>query len=236
MKHLSLSLVLVLLTAGMAQADRADRMELLKNSVLVMDEIMDAPDGIPTNMLSRAKAIIIFRTMRKGGFLIAARYGQGVATVRSSETGTWSPPAFLTTIGGSFGFQIGAQAIDLILLVMTQRGIEGLLKDQFTLGADVSITAGPVGRYAEAGTDIMLQGEIYSYSRSKGIFAGVSLKGSVITANNDANYEYYRQPFTPTEILIDQKIKNIPKSTRRFIDSMSILVPAFQKPDTLAKN
>lgn len=236
MKHLSLSLVLVLLTAGMAQADRADRLELLKNSVLVMDEIMDAPDGIPANLLSRAKAIIIFPTMLKGGFLIAARYGQGIATVRSTETGTWSPPAFLTTVGGSVGFQIGAQAIDMILLVMTQRGIEGLLKNQFTLGADISVAAGPVGRYAEAGTDILLKGEIYSYSRSKGIFAGISLKGSVITANDDANLEYYRQAYTPEEILIAHKVKNIPKSTRRFINNMNILVPAYQRPEALAKN
>ena len=237
MKYFSISLVFIFLMMTSAQADQSDRRELVKNSAFVMDEIMDSPDGgIPKSLISKAKAIIIFPTMLKGGFLVAARYGQGVATVRSEKTGSWGPPAFLTTVGGSFGFQIGAQAIDLILLVMTERGLNGLLKDKFTLGADVGIASGPVGRYAEAGADVLMQGEIYSYSRSKGVFAGVSLKGTVIMANNDANNEYYRQNLTSKEILISHSIKRVPKSTRRFIEDMNKLAPFVSPIDPIAKN
>ena len=124
------------------------------------------------------------------------------------------------------GFQIGAQAVDLILLVMTERGLNGLLKDKFTLGADAGIAAGPVGRYAEAGADVMMQGEIYSYSRSKGVFAGISLKGTVITSNRDANREYYRQELSSEDILITHTIKQIPKSTKRFIKDMNEIAPS----------
>jgi lipid-binding SYLF domain-containing protein len=237
MKYFSISLVFIFLMMTSAQADQSDRRELVKNSAFVMDEIMDSPDGgIPQSLISKAKAIIIFPTMLKGGFLVAARYGQGVATVRSEKTGSWGPPAFLTTVGGSFGFQIGAQAVDLVLLVMTERGLNGLLKDKFTLGADVGIAAGPVGRYAEAGADVLMQGEIYSYSRSKGVFAGVSLKGTVIMANNDANNEYYRQDLTSKEILISHRIKRVPKSTRRFIEDMNKLAPFVYPIDPIAKN
>lgn len=227
MKFIPLSLAFIILLTTSAQADQAKRRDLVKNAVLVMEEIMDAPDGgMPQALISKAKAIIIFPTMIKGGFIFAARYGQGIATVRSSKTGSWSPPAFLTTIGGSFGFQIGAQAIDLILLVMTERGLNGLLKDKFTLGVDAGIAAGPVGRYAEAGADVLMQGEIYSYSRSKGIFAGISLKGTVITSNRDANREYYRQELSSKDILITHKIKRIPKSTKRFIRDMNEIAPS----------
>ena len=237
MKYIPLSLVFVILLTANAQADQADRRDLVKNSSFVMDEIMDSPDGgIPQSLISKAKAIVIFPTMLKGGFFIAARYGQGIATVRSEKTGSWGPPAFLTTVGGSFGFQIGAQAVDLILLVMTERGLNGLLKDRFTLGADIGIAAGPVGRYAEAGADILMQGEIYSYSRSKGIFAGVSLKGTVIMANKNANQEYYRQELDSKDILISHRIKRVPKSTRRFIEDMNELAPSVYPIDPIAQN
>ncbi len=236
MKYFSLSLILVFLLTANVQADQADRRDLVKNAAYVMDEIMDSPyGGIPQTLIANAKAIIIFPTMLKGGFFIAARYGQGVATVRSDKTGSWGPPAFLTTVGGSFGFQIGAQAIDLILLVMTERGLNGLLKDKFTLGADIGIAAGPVGRYAEAGADILMQGEIYSYSRSKGAFAGVSLKGTVIMANKTANYEYYRQRLSSKDILISHRIKRVPESTRRFIEDMNEMAPSVYPLDPIAQ-
>ena len=149
--------------------------------------------------------------------------------MRAEKTGEFGPPTFLTQSGLSFGFQIGAEAVDLILLVMTKRGLESLLKDQFTLGADAAVSAGPVGRHAEAATDIGMKGEIYSYSRSKGAFAGVSLKGTVIATDESANRVYYGQPLKAKDILMRGKVKDIPESGRRFIKELNFLAPPMQK-------
>lgn len=224
-------LFLTLLTATNAQAEPEAQVKILKNSSAVLEEILDSPDEeIPAELISNAKAIVVFPTMVKGGFMVAAQYGRGVATARSPRTGEWSPPSFVTTVGGSFGFQIGAEAVDLILLVMSQRGLEGLLQDKFTLGGDVGVAAGPIGRHAEAGADLMMQGEIYSYSRSKGAFAGLSLKGTIIAADESYNREYYGSAHTPKEILLDGKIDKYPESTRRFLKQLSRLAPAGKKP------
>jgi lipid-binding SYLF domain-containing protein len=222
MKTLSLSLFCFFLLTSTAVADTADQRELLVESVQVLEEVQSSPDHqIPADLLAKAKAVIVFPTMLKGGFIIAARYGSGVASVRDSKTGKWGPPAFLKTYGGSFGFQIGAEAVDLVLLVMTQRGIEGLIKSKFTLGADMAVTAGPVGRHAEAGTDATFKGEIYSYSRSKGAFAGVSVKGAVINADVDANWGYYNRPLSPKDIMVDGRVKKYSESTNRFISGIT---------------
>lgn len=230
MKTLTLSVLSIFLfVTGQSAASTTDQQQLLRKAGMVLEEIKNAPDEeIPSELISRAKAIIIFPTMVKGGFIVAARYGKGVAAVRDSKTGQWGAPAFLYTAGGSFGFQIGAQAVDLVLLVMTQRGIEGLVKDQFTLGADAAVAAGPVGRHAEAGADILMQGEIYSYSRSKGVFAGVSLKGTVITADNDANWDYYSRPLSPEDILIHKKVTRTPQSGVRFSKGLNRLAPPWK--------
>ena len=227
MKCLSSFLVLVFLFATSASAaEETTQQELLKDARLVIEEIMSTPDiEIPSSLISRAKAVIIFPTMLKGGFFIGARYGRGVATVRDSKTGLWGPPSFITTLGGSFGFQFGAQAVDLILVVMTERGIRGLLEDNFTLGGDIAVAAGPIGRYAELGVDIMLQGDMYSYSRSKGIFGGVSLKGTVIKPNLRLNEEYYNSKLTPQEIMMDGKIKRLPASSVRLLKYMNKIAP-----------
>jgi lipid-binding SYLF domain-containing protein len=180
--------------------------------------------------MSRAQAVIIFPGMLKGGFLIGARYGKGVATVRDSKTGHWGPPSFITTLGGSFGLQIGVQAVDLVLVIMTEKGIKGLLNNNFTLGGDIAVTAGPVGRHAEMGVDILLQGDMYSYSRSKGIFGGVSLKGTIIKQNVSYNEAHYNAKLTPEEIMIDGKVKNVPESSRQFIHYLNQVAPP-EKPD-----
>lgn len=212
--------------ASTASAFHTAKHELLKESVQVLEEMRQSPDqGIPFQLIQKAKAIIIIPTLLKGGFLLGARYGEGVATVRNPYTGQWSPPAFITTAGASFGFQAGAQAIDLVLLVMTERGLKGLLKDQFTLGGDIALSAGPVGRYAEAGTDLLFQGEIYSYSRSKGIFGGVSLKGTVIQANREKNRSYYGKAYEPARILLGGPPKILPPSARAFMEAMNKLAP-----------
>ena len=174
MKLFSSSIILILLVSSVAwaQEDGNKQRKVLRASQMILDEIQKSPDQkVPMSLISKAKAIIVFPTMLKAGFFLGGRYGKGVASIRASDTGKWGPPAFLYTTGASFGFQVGAEAIDLILLVMSQRGLEGLLNEKFSLGADISIAAAPVGRHAEAATDVFMQGEIYSYSRSKGVLA-----------------------------------------------------------------
>lgn len=232
MKILSSILVMAFLLTNNAYADdETSQQELLKDARLVVEEIMSTPDlEIPSGLMSKAKAVIIFPAMLKGGFLIGIRYGKGVATVRDSKTGQWGPPSFITTLGGSFGFQVGAQAVDLILIITSEKGIKGLLTNNFTLGGDIAIAAGPVGRYAEMGVDILLQGDMYSYSRSQGIFGGVSLKGTIIKPNVSYNEEYYEAELTHEEIMIDGKVKNLPESSRKFLGYMNQIAPP-EKPE-----
>jgi len=228
MKLFSLCIILfVLVSSGAwAEEDGSKQRKILRTSQMVLDEIQKSPDqNIPMNLISKAKAIIIFPTMFKAGLFLGARYGKGIASVRSSELGEWGPPAFFYTAGGSFGFQVGAEAVDLVLLVMSQRGIEGLLNEKFTLGGDIAISAGPIGRHAEASADVFMQGEIYSYSRSKGIFTGISLKGTVIAPDSDANLAYYGHPYTSKEILLTGQVRKIPESGKQFIKIFNHLAP-----------
>lgn len=226
-----IGLIALLLFVSTAQAATEGQAELLRDATSVMQEMLDSPDeGIPSELLGKAKAIIIFPTMIKGGFMFAARYGRGVVAVRSPKTGEWGLPSFMTTVGGSFGLQIGAEAVDLILLVMTQRGIDGLLQDKFTLGGDAAVAAGPVGRHAEASADIMMQGEIYSYSRSKGAFAGLSLDGTIIATDNQSIEVYYGGPYDPRVILFENKVKKQPETARRFMKDMNRLAPHRKEP------
>jgi SH3 domain-containing YSC84-like protein 1 len=200
--------------------------KLLRTGQLVLEEIQSSPDhNIPFGLISKAKAIIVFPTMVKAGFFIGARYGKGFASARSTINGEWGAPAFLYTAGGSIGLQFGAEAVDLILLVMTQRGLEGLLSEKFTLGGDIALAAGPVGRHAEASADVYMQGEIYSYSRSKGIFGGVSLKGTVITSDVDANQTYYGRPLTAENILLSNQFAEVPESGKQFMKIFNHLAP-----------
>ncbi|MBL4665206.1 MAG: lipid-binding SYLF domain-containing protein [Nitrospinaceae bacterium] len=226
MKLISFGIIFTLLLVSGAWADGSKQRKILRTSQMVLEEIQKSPDQqIPMSLISKAKAIIVFPTMLKAGFFVGARYGKGIASVRAEETGEWGPPAFLFTTGGSFGFQFGAQAVDLILLVMSQRGLEGLLNEQFTLGGDIAISAGPVGRHAEASADIFMQGEIYSYSRSKGLFGGISLKGTIITSDSDANLAYYGHPYTSEDILLTKQVRKVPESGKQFIKIFNHLAP-----------
>ena len=229
MKSLSLSIVLTLFFTSTIWAqgpDGAKQRKLLRTAQLVLEEIQNSPDSkIPGNLIAKAKAIIVFPTMVKAGFFVGARYGKGVASMRTKETGEWGAPAFLYTAGGSFGFQFGLEAIDLILLVMTQRGLEGLLNEKFTLGGDIAVAAGPVGRHAEASADVFMQGEIYSYSRSKGLFGGVSVKGTIITSDVNANLAFYGKPLTAENILLFNQAGKIPESGKQFIKIFNYLAP-----------
>jgi lipid-binding SYLF domain-containing protein len=158
----------------------------------VLDEIESAPDsGIPESILKSAECVAVVPSMLKGGFVVAASYGRGVASCRTTKG--WSAPAFLFTSGGSFGFQIGGQATDLVLLIMNKDGMQNLLSSKFKLGADASVAAGPVGRSAAADTDWKMRAQVLTYSRSRGVFAGVSLAGAVIKQDKDATREFYNR-------------------------------------------
>src|SRR5882672_2641601 len=156
----------------------------------VLDEIQSAPDsGIPQEVLGSAQCVAVVPTMLKGGFIVGAKYGRGLASCRTAKG--WSAPAFFVVTGGSVGFQIGGQAVDLVMLIMNQDGMKHLLSSQFALGADASVAAGPVGRHAEGNTDWKMRAEVLTYSRARGLFAGVSLNGAVVKQDKDSTREFY---------------------------------------------
>lgn len=177
-------------------ADKAKLDERLTDSQNVVTEIMSAPDkGIPSQILSGASCVVVVPAFKKGAFVVGAQYGQGVATCRTGHG--WSAPVFVRLQGGSFGFQIGGQSTDLVLVAMNHNGLQDMLKNKFKIGGDVAASAGPVGRNAQAGTDWKLNAEFLTYSRSKGLFAGIDLDGTVLSQNADDTREFYgtAQPF-----------------------------------------
>ena len=182
-----------------AQAEEAER---VKKAAEAFGEIMSVPDkAIPSTILEKAEAIAVIPGMLKGGLGFGGHHGKGILSVRNRESGSWSNPAFLTVTGGSFGAQIGAEQVDLVLVVMNKAGINNLLKNEFKIGADASVAAGPVGRAAEASTDIALRAEILSYSRARGLFAGVTLNGSSIREDEDANQRFYGRAIRNADIV-----------------------------------
>ncbi len=168
--------------------------ERLDNCGTVIKEIMDIPDDIPQDLIDRAECVIVFPSVVKAAFVVGGSYGRGAMTCRTGEhyTGPWSAPSMMALEGGSIGFQIGGQATDFVLLVMNPRGAHSILKSKVKLGADASVAAGPKGRTADASTDATLRAEVLSYSRSRGLFAGISLEGSTLRPDNDANERVYR--------------------------------------------
>jgi len=156
----------------------------------VLNEIQGAPDkGIPEEVLGSAECVAVVPSMLKGGFIVGAKYGRGLASCRTSKG--WSAPAFFVVTGGSFGFQIGGQAVDLVMLIMNKNGMKHLLSSEFELGADASVAAGPVGRHAEGNTDWKMRAEVLTYSRARGLFAGVTLNGASIKQDKDSTREFY---------------------------------------------
>ena len=174
------------------------------NATKVLDEVMGAADkGVPSSIMESALGIAVFPSLLKGGLVFGAQHGRGILSVRDKKGGGWSSPAFLTITGGSFGAQIGGQAIDLILVIKDQRGLEQLVSNQFKVGADASVAAGPVGREASAATDIQMRAQILSYSRSRGLFAGVTLNGSTIRQDRDANDRFYGMGYRTGQIVFE---------------------------------
>src|SRR5947209_15049915 len=178
----------------------ADRVQTAAD---VLNEIESAPDsGIPEESLSRSECVAVVPSMLKGGFVVGAKYGRGLASCKT-EMG-WSAPAFFTVTGGSVGFQIGGQAVDLVMLIMNKNGVQHLLSSKFALGADASVAAGPVGRHAEGNTDWKMRAEVLTYSRARGIFAGVSLNGAVMKQDKDSTREFYGHMVTTKASLMGE--------------------------------
>jgi lipid-binding SYLF domain-containing protein len=170
----------------------------------VFQEIMSAEDNaIPRSVLGKAEGIAVFPSTFKAGFLVGGMRGRGILSARG-ESGTWSAPAFLTLTGGSIGLQIGGQATDLVLVIMERRGLENLVRNQFKIGADASVAAGPVGRDAQAATDLQLRAQILSYSRARGVFAGISITGSTIRQDVDANGRFYGRRLETKQIVFER--------------------------------
>src|SRR5271167_4180059 len=185
--------LLVLVLACVATVIAEDKQEKVDDrigeSATVMKEILGMPEGIPKDLLNKAECIVIYPSVKKAAFIVGGSYGRGVITCRKGLdfAGPWSAPAMFALEGGSFGFQIGAQATDFVLLVMNEAGAEAVRSSKVKLGGDASVAAGPVGRAASVETDIVMKAEILSYSRSKGLFAGLSLEGSTMRSDNGAN-------------------------------------------------
>jgi lipid-binding SYLF domain-containing protein len=201
------ALLLLVSTLGLtaptnAQQEEAER---LREAITVLKELKDAPDvTVPDWVIDKAVAVAVFPSVKKGGLVVGGHFGRGVISAKSARSGTWSSPGFLTLTGGSLGLQIGGQAVDLVLVVQDQRGLEQLLRNQFKIGGDASVAAGPVGRDAEASTDLQMRAKILSYSRTRGLFAGVTLKGSTIRQDRDANERFYGRPYRTTELLVER--------------------------------
>jgi lipid-binding SYLF domain-containing protein len=192
-KSLLVVLVLCLKVAsfGADEQSRTSKAALRAQAAAdVLDEIQGAPDkGIPQEVLGSAECVAVVPSLLKGGFIVGGRFGRGLASCRTPKG--WSAPAFFTVKGGSVGFQIGGQAVDLVMLIMNNDGMQHLLSSQFSLGADASVAAGPVGRHAEGNTDWKMRAQVLTYSRARGIFAGVSLAGAVINQDKDSTRELY---------------------------------------------
>jgi lipid-binding SYLF domain-containing protein len=199
-----------------SQSKTADRVQAAAD---VLNEIQNTPDnGIPSEVFGSAECVAVVPSMLKGGFIVGAHYGRGVASCRTPKGG-WSAPAFFTVEGGSFGLQIGGQAVDLVMLIMNDNGMKNLLSSEFKLGADASVAAGPVGRHAAADTDWKMRAQVLSYSRARGVFAGLELNGALIRQDKESTYEFYDK-MVPFKTALDGEIE-APKGAEPFLSTLA---------------
>jgi SH3 domain-containing YSC84-like protein 1 len=222
MKRIFSSVLALLLVAPSLLADDKKEKDRLENCGLVVQEIMDIPDNIPQDLIDKAYCIIVYPSVLKGAFIFGGSYGRGAMTCRSGEkfNGPWSAPTMMALEGGSFGFQIGGQATDFVLLVMNARGAKAILSSKVKLGADASAAAGPKGRTAEASTDVTMRAEILSYSRARGLFAGVSLSGSTVRPDNGANENLYAKKVNAADIVF-KGVVPVPTSAQKMISYLN---------------
>ena len=216
-KIFSLILAFGLATPPLFAADTKEDSRL-ENCGMVLQEIMDIPDNIPQDLIDKADCVIVYPSVVKAAFVFGGSYGRGAMTCRSGERfrGPWSAPAMMSLEGLSFGFQLGGQATDFVLLVMNERGAKAILSSKVKLGADASAAAGPKGRNAEASTDVTLRAEILSYSRARGLFAGVSLAGSTVRPDGTGNYRVYHKSITAQDVVFTGAVA-VPAAAQKMI-------------------
>src|SRR5262245_32340655 len=219
-KYLALTLAVALLALPLSADDKSDKKEhkRLENCGLVIKEIMDIPDDIPQDLIDKAECIIVYPSVVKAAFIFGGSYGRGAMVCRTGEhfTGPWSAPTLIALEGRSFGLQLGGQATDFVLLVMRRRGARAIRHSKVNLGADGSAAAGPKGRTAEGATDVTLRAEVLSYSRNRGLFAGLSLEGSTSRPDNDANEKVYGKKVEAESIVFKGAVA-VPPSAQKLV-------------------
>lgn len=193
-----------------------DETKRLENAGIVMDEILNVPDDIPQDLLDKARCVVVLPSVLKAAFIVGGSYGRGTMVCRTGKdfTGPWGAPAMYALEGGSIGLQIGGEATDFVILVMNNRGMESLLKSKVKLGADATVAAGPKGRTASADTDAYMRAEMLSYSRARGVFAGISLEGSTLRPDEDANHRLYGKDATAQKIVLESKVEAPPAGAK----------------------
>ncbi len=218
-KFLALAIALCLLTTVLSAAEEDTKAtKRVESAATVLDEIQGAPDqGIPEEVLGSAECVAVIPTLLKGGFIFGGRYGKGVASCRTPKG--WSAPAFFTIGGGSFGLQIGGEAVDLVMLIMNKDGMKTLLSSNFKLGADASAAAGPVGRHASANTDWKMRAQVLTYSRARGAFAGLELSGAVIKQDKDSTRDFYGR-MVPFKTSLEGDVE-APQGAYPFLNTLS---------------
>jgi lipid-binding SYLF domain-containing protein len=232
--RLKIGLITVLLATSLSSAMAASSLDRRVDAATeVLEQLSRIPEqSIPPSLLRNAYAVAVIPGVIKAGFIIGGSYGKGVLVVRRPN-GRWSNPSFITLGAGSLGWQAGAQSSDIILVFKSRKGVENIAKGKLTLGGDANVAAGPVGRHARAATDLRLKAEIYSYSRNRGLFAGISLEGAYISMDQKANYAYYQSgQGTAKNILSDDHIPT-PIHAKRFIETLAAQAPALNwSPDS----
>lgn len=222
MRSILLGMMAIFVIAVAAEAQLQDKVaDRLYESSTVLDELVQAPDsGIPKPFLKDAKCIAVIPGVKKAAIGLGGNYGRGVVSCkRDSGNGAWGPPSMLSLSGGSFGFQLGGQSADVVMLFMTNDSMKHLLKDKVTLGVDAAASGGPVGREASAQTNATMRAEILTYARSRGLFAGISLKGAVLKPDKDANKALYKRLVEANELLLEGK-GTIPESAQKFVSAL----------------
>jgi SH3 domain-containing YSC84-like protein 1 len=226
--HLSIAASLVGLLSFVNPAplraadDDTKETDRVRNAGKVAKEIMDIPDDIPQDLINKADCVIVLPSVLKAAFIVGASYGRGVMSCRTGDSfrGPWGAPSMMALEGGSFGLQIGGQATDFVLLIMNERGAGAILSSKVKLGADASAAAGPVGRTAAAATDVTLRAEVLTYSRSRGLFAGISLEGSTLRPDNDANERLYGKKIEAKDIVLHKAVAP-PPSARLLLSTLT---------------
>ena len=223
----SITIALLMLAFSTPAADKEEKDEdRVRDAGRVLTEILNVPDDIPQDLLDKAACVVVFPSVLKAAFIVGASYGRGVMTCRTGPdfNGHWGAPTMMALEGGSFGLQIGGEATDFVLLVMNERGANGILSSKVKLGGDASVAAGPVGRTASAESDVTLRAEILSYSRARGAFAGVSLEGSTIRPDNDANHRIYGEKLSAKDIVLRHETP-APPAAAQLIETLNARTP-----------